>query len=515
MNTFLSILVVFLGLYSSSVLGTLLSVCSTTEYSNNGNWIKIWESIGLKFVLFLSMVLNITLLLCGSKRKYKTDKWLKFSIWILYQTAVILPGFALGMLSRDPRVDDMITLIWVDFLLCNLGGVDTITGYSSDDLQSWDRYLLNVIYQFCVGTYIVLRSWKNNPMIFAVLLLLIAAVIKNGERIYALRLASVDGFRNHVAHPPNAGPDYPSFMQLYDHHLKAAISVEVEKGITGDLQGNISIEEIKQKCGMKRDTYRVRILSSVMHNKKIPDSQVIYVGFNLLRIVKSIFSGITIGFEELETSKTFFNKAKFTEAFKVVEIELGWLYDILYTKSIITQSKIGMFLKCFTFCSIVASLITFAVLKPGESVDKDIDKNEIITFLLYSCLIFIELCSFILSLLSDWFMLKMSKYHSSFVDCFYTFLSFCQILVFRTHRIRWSNNIFGFSIFDFCLKAHPVRLCGIEKVVDIYRLYLMYRNIERAVIDDTLKELIFDLIRTVNEEGHKEFGWDFDKKIGV
>ncbi|KAK2448596.1 hypothetical protein QL285_007853 [Trifolium repens] len=120
MNTFLSILVVLLGLCSSSVLGTLLSVCSTTEDSNNGNWIKIWESIGLKFVLFLSMVLNITLLLWGNKRKYKTDKWLKFSIWILYQTAIFLPGFALGMLSRDPKVDDMITLIWVGFLLCNL-----------------------------------------------------------------------------------------------------------------------------------------------------------------------------------------------------------------------------------------------------------------------------------------------------------------------------------------------------------------------------------------------------------
>jgi hypothetical protein len=56
-------------------------------------------------------------------------------------------------------------------------------------------------------------------MIFVVLLFLIAALIKNGERIYALRLASVDGFRDHVAHPPNAGPDYPSFMKKAIEYL--------------------------------------------------------------------------------------------------------------------------------------------------------------------------------------------------------------------------------------------------------------------------------------------------------
>ncbi|GAU16934.1 hypothetical protein TSUD_36920 [Trifolium subterraneum] len=118
-------------------------------------------------------------------------------------------------------------------------------------------------------------------MIFVVFPLLLAAVIKNAEKIYALRLGSIGGFRGSVQYPPNAGCDYSYFMDMY---VKRKYEL-----------CDISREDIKLECGIKEDV-ELKSNADEILNWKIPDSQAF---------------------------KTFFKEAEAIEAYKAVEVQLG------------------------------------------------------------------------------------------------------------------------------------------------------------------------------------------------
>ncbi|KAK2652761.1 hypothetical protein Ddye_012617 [Dipteronia dyeriana] len=66
-------------------------------------------------------------------------------------------------------------------------------------------------------------------------------------------------------------------------------------------------------------------------------------------ISNRLFVDSTLNYMERDTSHTFFRNISSEDAFRVIEIELGLRYDLLYTKTLLILKPWHLCLRVFTF----------------------------------------------------------------------------------------------------------------------------------------------------------------------
>ncbi|KAJ1435797.1 hypothetical protein SESBI_04747 [Sesbania bispinosa] len=294
---------------------------------------KVWNVLEVRILVLISLCLQIVLILFGNRRKYIANGWLQFIVWFTYLSADWIATVALGILSedsKDPSTDPnfIVMAIWAPFLLVHLGGPDTITAYSLEDNELWLRHLLGLIYQLLVALYVVYKSWKwkGSHLYFVNIPVLVAGIIKYGERTWSLRSGSSQNFRESILPPPDPGPNYAKFMDHYTakkaegYNVTLGKVIEAPSILLGHSQGAIA-------------------------NDNIPDASSLHDGFYFFQIFECLFADLILSLQDHKSSQIFFQTTDWKHAFDVVEVELGLMYDMLYTKAVITYSHLGIFLK--------------------------------------------------------------------------------------------------------------------------------------------------------------------------
>ncbi|KAK9997283.1 hypothetical protein SO802_021969 [Lithocarpus litseifolius] len=126
----------------------------------------IWNGWEARVFLLLSLFLQIVLILFGKRRKYIAKNRVRIILWVAYLSADWIATVSLGVLSQKEGArktqsydsDYAIMAFWAPFLLVHLGGPDTITAYALEDNELWPRRLLELVVQFFVALYVLLRS---------------------------------------------------------------------------------------------------------------------------------------------------------------------------------------------------------------------------------------------------------------------------------------------------------------------------------------------------------------------
>ncbi|XVF58360.1 hypothetical protein PTKIN_Ptkin07bG0060200 [Pterospermum kingtungense] len=264
------------------------------------NFCTRWQ---IQALTMLSLLLQVTLIVFGSKRKVTTSKWVSGLVWCAYLSADWVATVALGILARsfgeergsNSNLSLQLQAFWAPFILLHLGGPDTITAYSMEDNELWLRHLLGLIFEVGVAIYVSFRSWgeTHTTLSFVAIPVYIAGIIKYGERTWVLRSSSANGF---------------PIKFLSDRH------------------------------------------SSEIHRAAF-----------LFQWLKVLFKGFYLNLGDGKNCSSIICRLKSSEAFKVVEIELGFLYDILYTKAAIVYSRFGIILRCITFLASISALVTFSI----------------------------------------------------------------------------------------------------------------------------------------------------------
>lgn len=172
-------------------------------------WVrKLWNAWDIRVVILLSFILQVTLLILGNRRKYSASKWISLVVWIAYLMADWVATAALGNLTQA-QVDstnvvhptnEVLKALWAPLLLPHLGGPGTVTAYAYEDNSLWLRHLVGAIVQLVLAIYVVLLSWTTSWLSFLTFPLLLAGVIKNGERVWILRLASSGWISGNIPH---------------------------------------------------------------------------------------------------------------------------------------------------------------------------------------------------------------------------------------------------------------------------------------------------------------------------
>ena len=154
-----------------------------------------------------------------------------------------------------------------------------------------------------------------------------------------------------------------------------------------------------------------------------------------------LFVELILSFQDRDNSQNLFKYMSSENAFKVFEIELGFIFYVLDTKGTITFPRVGTYLRFINVRSTVVVLV-FCSFAHEKNHSKKIDWA--ITFLLLAVAIFLELYAIVLLVSSDWTDLYLTK-HPKTRKAIAPFQ--------RRKHLRWSNSLAQHSLLSFCLKS--------------------------------------------------------------
>lgn len=419
-------------------------------------------------MVLLSLVLQSVLNLMGSRRRYSTKIWFRFVPWLAYLLADWVAGVSLSLISnfRDDdsaNPDYIIIAFWATLLLLHLGGQDPITAYSLEDNELWWRNFVVLSGQVVVACYIFLNAWSGNELNVLSIPMLFAGIIKFRERIWALMCASSEHFRKSMLPSPDPGPNYARYMDEY---------------------------RSKKAEGFKVSSARINEAPTVGHhlhtvpaNTFIPDAANLQDAYYFFQIFKRLFADLILSAHDIVNSQFFFQNRPYEEVFTVIEIELGFMYDLFYTKAVVSYSAVGGILRLLSFSCVLAVLARFSIIEKHGYSSKDVN----ITFILLAGAIIHEICAVCLLLRSDWTMLWLTKQKNGAANLLYQAISSIP----PSKKKRWSNQIAQYNLITDCLKDKPAKCSLLKKVLSFYNDLRQKYFHKKISIPNELKELIF------------------------
>nr|GEW54727.1 hypothetical protein CTI12_AA564490 [Tanacetum cinerariifolium] len=432
-----------------------------------------WNEWALEGLILISVASQIVLFSLGNLRKHNPRTRIRIALWCAYLLANAVASLALGDITRSAldvcsnshpnsqhnklNTSELMSF-WAPFLLLHLGGPDTINAYSLEDNELWLRHMAELVFQSVVAVYILLLSW---PGCFHLPLLSIpiylAGFIKCFERVQALRLANTEYLRESMLGSPDPGPNYPKFMEEFQLRKSQGFIVGVEEVPEASLHVN-------------HDAYPAG------------RGKVISEAYELFQTFKRIFVDLILTFEDRDNSQAYFKHLGYGEVFSTIEIELGFAYDMLYTKAYVVYNFIGAFLRLTSVLLVLMVLVVFCFLCDMDHY-RVID--IVITYILVSTAVMMEIFAVVTLLRSDWTDHWLSQHNYTRNMLIFPFLK-------KPTKLRWSGSIAQLDLISVALKEKPASLMQIQKFFGIDKYRVKHRYKTYSNVSDNLKSLIYN-----------------------
>uniref|UniRef100_A0ACD6A8S0 Uncharacterized protein n=1 Tax=Avena sativa TaxID=4498 RepID=A0ACD6A8S0_AVESA len=317
--------------------------------------VKLFNEWEIQLLVLLSFALQLFLFYAGSLRRRTSSGFLRFSTWMAYLGADFVAVYALGYLSRhdqdETREANPLAFFWAPFLLIHLGGQDTITAFSMEDNNLWLRHLLNLLVQGFLALYVFWKSigkLHNAVLLVSGALVFVAGIIKYVERIWCLEAGSQRGLESRRRS-----------MQEWR---------ETMRNVTGMI--------FLDAAG-----YALTVLEALVTMRHV------------MGVLVS--SGDVCAYSHL------------TGRVKVARLQLGLMYDELYTKALVLRTRSWLIFRHISQISFVAAFVLFHVTVDKRRYTK---ADVAITYSLFIGGFFIEASSVLNSMMSPWTW-KMLKDH--------------------------------------------------------------------------------------------------------
>ncbi|XVF06193.1 hypothetical protein REPUB_Repub06bG0026400 [Reevesia pubescens] len=391
---------------------------------------KLWKECELRAMATISLLVQIVLIVLGKHRRHIPDTWIRVVVWSAYLLADSVATIALGILSNDLgdiyndggklERDNELTALWAPFFLLHLGGPDTITAYSLEDNELYLRHFFGLLVQTVVTIYIFFLAWTGSRLSYLDIPMIVAGSIKYGERTWALWKASSDKLQDSMLSSPDHGPNYAKLMDEYS--LRHAEGFFVE------------IEEVKE---VQDESARTTTADASPQGNLIK-------AYTMFQIFKRLFADLILSYQEQEKSQSLFKNMTHKDAFDVIAIELGFMYDLLYTKATVIYTAWGIFRRIVTFflTCIVLVIFSFDDLRKYKMVD------VVITFLLLGGAILLEIYAAFALLFSDQTKHWLIKHKQDKISEAISHIKLVKLP-------RWSGRMAQYSLLSLCLNEKP------------------------------------------------------------
>ncbi|KAK1578763.1 hypothetical protein Q3G72_032964 [Acer saccharum] len=427
---------------------------------------KQWSLWEIRSLVLLSLFLQIILIMFGSRRKINNPQSLigvilNVIVWCAYISADWVATVALSVMARNEadcepdssKVRDSLQAFWAPFLLLHLGGPDNITAYSLEDNELWLRHLLGLIIEVGVAFYVFVRFWSSNALTFLAIPVFITGIVKYGERTWVLWCSSTKRFKNTLDVYPDSCDDLFGYQMP---HFKFA----VKEGIN-------------------------------------PEDHILVEAYYSYKRLKYLFANQTID-EVQYHNYDFITEKSAEDAFKLVAIELGLIYDVLYTKATIVYSRIGICLRCISFVCSVSAIVLFSIIIDIRSYPLT---DITISYLLLAGAVLLEIYAFFIIFSSDRTKLWLLKFRfaqhnqmsKTLIDNFCRFMSCLHSRL--SDKKRWSESMGQYNLRNSVLKERQRAFLRRDKLSWTSELLEKYQYLtcKNAII--SLQETIFKYLK--------------------
>ncbi|CAL5396029.1 unnamed protein product [Camellia sinensis] len=387
----------------------------------------LWDMWNVRVLVLLSLAFQIILFVFSNCRKYMSSLWINVVVWLAYLLADWVAIVALSKLSNalGDNNNNVFPAIWAPLLLLHLGGPNTITAYSLEDNQLWLRHLMVLGVQATVTIYVIIMSWRKYSW-FSYLSLpaFVAGIIFYVERVWwVLKSASDD----------NLGDIIP-FKKKAD----------------------ISLDGQEHKY--------VRTL--VMAQKLVKQFKRYIENYDIGRFVFEFPSN------QLSTKVQW--REKFTSDdtyfWDSLEVEMGLMYDLFYTKASIMYTKRGCVMHSISFVCTMSVLVgSFWAICRKENWHREHYNYSMIDVTITGVLLFgalaLEIYAIIVILASDWTMLWLIEHKKG-----EWVIQLRRKFPWLYKQKKWSKKVGQFDLLGFCFKQNkPAMLsCRFQEKFDRY-----------------------------------------------
>ncbi|KAJ6741390.1 hypothetical protein OIU85_015577, partial [Salix viminalis] len=324
-----------------------------------------------------------------------------------------------------------------------------------EDNELWLRHLLVLVSQVVVAFYAFTRSWwSKDPLLFIVIPIFVAGIIKYGERNWVLRSASTEQYRNLV---------YSEMNELLSKFEKFSNAEFFE--MTDERLGTIC-----RSCSWRFHSF----------------------GY------------------------TYYPKKKSAmEAFELIEVEMGFMYDVLYTK-LAKVRKSRVILRATTFLCLVSALLAFSL---GMSKNNHgyLTADITISYLLLYGAIAIEIYSVAVLLFSDWAMLWLTGKRKPLFGSVYRTICSSRFLSFLRNDKRWECRMAQHNLISFQRSKGKLTSISLKRLLGkatfkVRRIHDPGRNDLHEILSERGDEVIGRMKSLEN------FGWsvkfpDFNESL--
>ncbi|KAF6138054.1 hypothetical protein GIB67_042959 [Kingdonia uniflora] len=434
----------------------------------------MWE---IRILVLISLFIQILQSIFGRIRKKNISTWISFLLWICYLLADWAATLALGILSRSEdksskskdhhgNLNYDILAFWSPFLLLHLGGPDSVTAFSLEDNELWLIHILGLIFQVALAVYVFIKSLPDTIFWPPAIFIFIAGIVKYGERTWDLTSASREIFRSSMVPAPDPGPNYVKIMDEYS-----------EKKDTGT--AHIVLDN--QLGSGRRDLERKEDLQGV---------EIISKAHEFFKTYKRLIVDLILTSNDRNHSRAFFMERSWKQAYAVIEIELEFIYEVLFTKAAVVYTVAGLILRILSIFSIFTAFALFWYLEKHSYSNTNVD----ITYVLLGGAIALEIGSLAQSVFSNWTITWLqSKRKKLTASNLFKFLSYW-------HSKTWSNSMAQYNLLSFCLNDKLPFILSIQKLKSLKELYDKYKYRTFVDVTDDLKEFIFkDLVSKVED----------------
>lgn len=423
-------------------------------------------------MILISLTAQIVLIGLGNRRKYNSTLWIRVTVWSAYLLADYVAAMAAGIISNDlgefymggssVGEENEFTAFWTPLLLSHLGGTDSITAYSLEDNELWKRHLFGLITQALATFYILLLSWRGSTLSVLFIVMFFVGLVKYWERVLILYSASEKQFRDSISDIPTNDSkimEECKLKQLEGYYLTTHQVLEVDHSV------NASIVEF------------------------IPHANELLTAYNLLEMVKRLIADLILGFQDRDASRAIFERINyFKDAYRIIEIELGLVYDMLYTKAKVIYSFWGIarrIIGIFLTSIVLVVMCLNETLSTKKQHHSKIDFTLTLVLLVVSLLL--ELYAIVELLRSDQTAHWLIKHNKT------TILRLINITLRPNwaSKCQWSNSIGQFSLLSFSQSRKALPCRGILKTIGVDEWLDIYQYGTSVPLKDYVKEAIF------------------------
>ncbi|KAM7472893.1 hypothetical protein LguiA_011076 [Lonicera macranthoides] len=413
---------------------------------------KLWDEWDIRMMVFASLTLQIILICFGGRRKSIRGIWIEVVVWSTYLMADSAALFALGKLSDASGNDDScenkkgpdngLLVLWSPLLLLHLGGPDTITAYSVEDVRLWLRHALGVVLHVGLAVYVLLRFWtgKSEWVAFLTLPLFVAGIVKYSERTYVL-------WCTNSTFPKPLLPIPVSNVNDVVDGLSADADSDAKLVVLSYLWLQASAPCISSSGNFDQQNTSSEVKSIIWRNDHV------------------------------------------NTAFKFFEFQLGFMYDVLYTKASRIYTKAGCIIRLISFFCVASALLGFIIINKDDYSSVDVN----FTYILLVGAVVLELYAILLIIFSDLAIVWMCKHSKIWlVKCMSRLIA---PLVVR-HGKRWTGSLPTLNILDLALyKTKPTMLQKVTKYFEMdekFKAFMCQRDVYEL---EPLKVLIMKEVR--------------------